>query len=101
MQADSSPSKGTARGHIGSRKQESSRGKQSNGRVTTGVLLAGEELVQRVCATYEQRKRDVKYQELDQTLEQELEVVAPFVGPFALGRIAQEGAGYWKEKLES
>ncbi len=54
--------------------------------------------MQRMCATYEQRKRGA---DLVPEEGEEVEVIALFVGPFALDRIVQERAKHWRGKLEN
>ena len=49
----------------------------------------------KICATYEQRKRGA-----NETFGQEVEVTALFVGPFALDKVVQERADYWRARLE-
>ncbi len=54
--------------------------------------------MQRMCATYEQRKRGADLVPEDG---EEAEVIALFVGPFALDRIVQERAKHWRGRLEN
>ena len=68
---------------------------QQSFRCLTAEALPVKEVVDSVCATYEQRKRGV-----NESLDQEVEVTALFMGPFALDHIVQEKADYWRARLE-
>ena len=61
----------------------------------TAEALPVREVVDSVSATYEQRKRGVT-----EFLDQEVEVSALFMGPFALDHLVQEKADYWRARLE-